>query len=278
MPVMGGVFCVGYRSWRRVWAVGVVLSSFDGVPIGFEVSGSGLLTIVFVHGLVGDRTDFDSQVPYLSEGHQVVVVDLPGSGESGRDRAQWTMEAFGEDVATVVNHLDLDRVVLVGHSLGGDVTVEAALRLGGRVKGLVWVSSFRSLDSVQSESDIEAWLAPFSVDFSAAMDDLIRRNFGSNADPLLVETVAAKARSADQTRVMGLLTSKFDHQAAVVEAIPQIEGPIFAINPDFKPNDEASFALHGIDLRIVSDVGHFTMMEDPQSFNAELADILTQVH
>jgi pimeloyl-ACP methyl ester carboxylesterase len=255
--------------------MGLVSSSFDGVPIAYELSGSGRLTIVFVHGLVGDRTDFDSQVRYFEDSYRVVGVDLAGSGESGRDRSDWTMEAFGQDVATVVKHLDLDGVVLVGHSLGGDVTVEAALRLAGRVRGLVWVSSYRTLDSVQTETQIEAWLEPFTVDFPAAMDDLNRRNFGPNADPRLVDAVATKAMSADPERVMGVLTSKLHHQTTLLEALPQIQAPVFAINPDFKPTDEASFAAHGIDLRIIPNAGHFTMMEDPQTFNIELADILT---
>ncbi len=255
----------------------VVSSSFDGVPIAFEVSGSGPLTIVFVHGLVGDHTDFDAQITYFAQTHQVLGIDLAGAGGSGRDRSSWTMESFGDDVATVVNHLGLGEVVLVGHSLGGNVAVEAALQLSGRVKALVWVSSFRSLGSVQSASQIVAWFAPFGVDFPAAMDDLSRRNFGPNADPALIEAVTTKARSADQSRAIALLTSKLHHEQAVVEALTHMDVPVFAVNPDFKPNDEASFVRHGIELRIIPGVGHFIMMEDAESFNAELDDILTQL-
>lgn len=108
--------------------MGVVGSSFDGVRIAFELSGSGPLTIVFVHGLGGDHTIFDSQIAHFAQTHQVLGIDLPGSGGSGQDRSSWTMESFGEDVATVLDHLGLNEIVLVGHSLGGNVTVEAALR------------------------------------------------------------------------------------------------------------------------------------------------------
>jgi pimeloyl-ACP methyl ester carboxylesterase len=114
----------------------MVPSSFDGTPIAFEVWGVGSPTIVFVPGLTGDRSDFSAQVSFFEGSHQVVGVDLPGNGESGRDRSVWTMAAFGQDVATVVDHLALDDLVLVGHSLGGDAIVEAALRLGGRVRDL----------------------------------------------------------------------------------------------------------------------------------------------
>lgn len=255
----------------------VVSSSVDGLPVAFEVSGSGPLTIVFIHGLVGDHADFDSLTSYVAGSQRVVAVDLPGAGESGRHRSSWTMESFGHDVATVINHLGLDELVLVGHSLGGNVTVEAALQLNGRVRGLVWVSSFRSLDSVPTSSELEAWFAPFNVDFAAAMDDLNRRNFGPNADPGLVEAVTAKARKAEPRRTLGLLKSWFEHADVVVQALPRIGAPVYAINPGFKPNDEESFARHGVDLRIIPGVGHFIMLEDPESLRAELTDIFDEL-
>ena len=51
----------------------------------------------------------------------MVAVDLGGHGESGMGREHWTMEAFGDDVAAVVRGLGLERVILVGHSMGGYV-------------------------------------------------------------------------------------------------------------------------------------------------------------
>jgi pimeloyl-ACP methyl ester carboxylesterase len=67
-------------------------------------------------------------------------------------RHAWTMPAFGEDVAAAVTGLDLPEVVLVGHSMGGDVVVEAARRLRPRVRGLVWVDVYRSLDESVSDT------------------------------------------------------------------------------------------------------------------------------
>ena len=251
-----------------------VSSSFDGVPVAFEVSGSGSSTVVFVHGLVGDHTDFDLQAGFLASTRRVVAVDLPGAGESGHDRLSWTMEGFGEDVATVVNHLGLDRVVLVGHSLGGNVTVEAARRLGGRVAGLVWLSSFRSLDSFPSTSETAAWLAPFHADPLAAVEDLNRRNFGPDADPVLINSVVAKARARDPERTLGLVTAMFQHDRTVAEALTHLDAPVVAINPTFKPIDEESFRRHGVDLKLINGVGHFLMMEAPSALNNQLQQLL----
>ena len=175
----------------------VVRSSVDGLSVAFEDRGTGAPALVFIHGLTGDHSDFEAQMSFFEMSNRVVGIDLPGSGASGRDRLEWTMAAFGRDVVDVVEHLEMDDLVLIGHSFGGDVTVEAAKRLHDRVRALVWVSSYRSLGGVKSDSQLEEWLAPFSTDFAAAMDDLTRRNFGPNADPVQVDDVAAKARGAD---------------------------------------------------------------------------------
>lgn len=250
------------------------MSPVDEVPIAFEASGGGSRAIVFVHGLVGDHTDFASQVAFFAPTHRVVALDLPGAGESGRGRVSWTMEAFGEDVAAVVEHLDLADVVLVGHSLGGNVIVEAALRLGGRVAALVWLSSFRSLDVFPSDSEAESWFAPFHADPLTAVADLNRRNFGPNADPDLVDAVAAKAKAKDPVRTLGLLTSMFQHDPTVADALHRLETPVFAVNPDFKPIDRTSFSRHNVELKLIAGVGHFLMMEAPDKLNNELQLIL----
>ena len=151
--------------------VGEVVSA-DGVPVRYAAYGDGLPAIVFVHGWSCDRRYWHGQVGHFAARFTVVTVDLAGHGESGTGRRSWTMPAFGEDVAAVVTGLDLPEVVLVGHSMGGDVVVEAARRLRPRVRGLVWVDVYRSLDESGSDAATEeetaAFMAPFRVDFGVA--------------------------------------------------------------------------------------------------------------
>ena len=255
----------------------IVVSSVDRAQVAFEDRGTGTPTLVFIHGLSGDHSDFDAQMSFFETSNRVVGIDLPGSGESGRGRVEWTMAAFGNDVADVVDHLGVSDLVLIGHSFGGDVTVEAARILGDRVRALVWVSSYRTLGGIKTDSQIEEWLAPFTTGFVAAMDDLTRRNFGPNADPDLVEAVAAKAMAADPNRAVGCLAAYVYNEPALLEGLSEIDVPVFAINPGFKPSDKASFDAHGVDLTVVDDVGHFVMMEDPDRFNQSLSGILTRL-
>ena len=100
----------------------------DGVDIHYEAMGSGSPTLVFIHGWNCDRHYWSGQLSYFAEQHQVVAIDLAGHGESGLQRTEWTIGQFGADVASVADQLALDDVILVGHSMGGPVALEAARR------------------------------------------------------------------------------------------------------------------------------------------------------
>ena len=254
--------------------IDTVASAVDGVTVAYESTGAGAPALVFVHGLSGDHSDFDGQVAYFAGTHLVVTLDLPGYGRSGTDRDTWTIATYGQDVASVADHLGLDDIVLIGHSLGGDVIVEAALRLGDRVRALVLVDSHRSLGHPMESEQIEQWLAPFHTDFAAAADDLTRRNFGSRADPEMVARVAARLAAADPEVIVQVITSKITNEPAFLRGLDAISVPTVAINGDHKPNDRASFDSHGVDLVVATGVGHFTMMEDSDTFNRLLGDAI----
>jgi pimeloyl-ACP methyl ester carboxylesterase len=173
-----------------------VAVSSDGITVSFEVHGSGTPTLVFVHGWLCDGSYWRGQLGSFAEQYQVVAIDLAGHGKSGTGRASWTMAAFGEDVAAVIEHLGVRETVLIGHSMGGDVIVETALRLPTQVTGLVWVDTYSSLDEPRTREMIQAFLVPFREDFVPATRELVRRMFLRDADPGLVEWVATDMASA----------------------------------------------------------------------------------
>ena len=104
---------------------------------------------------------------------------------------------IGADVAAVVEQVGIEDAVLVGHSMGGDVILEAALMLGRRVRGLVWVDTYRSLGGrPDSPDEIETFVAAFRRDFIGQTQLFVRSMFGPGADPDLVNWVAADMSAA----------------------------------------------------------------------------------
>jgi pimeloyl-ACP methyl ester carboxylesterase len=248
-------------------------TSPDGVPIAFEDHGTGSPSLVLVHGWSCDRTYWRGQAE-LAERHRVVTIDLAGHGESGSDRQSWTMPAFGGDVAAVVEQLGIDDAVLIGHSMGGDAIVEAALLLPGRVRGLVWVDTYPSLGTPASGEEIEAFIAPFEHDFAGHTEAFVRTMFTPTSAPELVDRVARDMASAPAAIALDAIRYSVANEAPAVAGLHRLGLPTVSISPDDREIDVASLEAHGIRTVILDGAGHFPMLEDPARFNAVLEDVV----
>jgi pimeloyl-ACP methyl ester carboxylesterase len=267
---------LGSHDRHRSKSMSGVATSQDGVPLAFEVHGAGTPTLVFVHGWSCDRHYWRGQIRALAARYQTVAVDLAGHGESGVGRRAWTMAAFGEDVVAVAEQLDLGELVLIGHSMGGDVIVEAALRLGERVAGLVWVDTYSSLGEPPTDDELEAFLAPFREDFAGATRALVRRLFTAHADAGLVEWVAADMSAAPPKLAIDALGHAVGNERGVLGGLRQLRAPVVAINPDARPTDTEALRRHGVKTILLSGVGHFLMLEDPDRFNRLLGEVIEE--
>jgi pimeloyl-ACP methyl ester carboxylesterase len=248
--------------------------SADGIPIEFDADGDGSPALVFVHGWSCDRTYWRSQMPFFADRFRVVAVDLAGHGRSGTGRHSWTMSAFGDDVAAVVERLGLDETVLIGHSMGGDVIVEAALRLDDRVKGLVWLDTYRTLGDPSYRDGDEAFVESFRQDFVRATHAFVRRVFPAGADPALVDWVADDMSAAGSDDALDALEHAINNEDAVVAALPRLTAPVVSISPADRPTDIEALGRHGVEAILLSGVGHFMMLEDPDALNPLLGGII----
>ena len=253
--------------------------SRDGVEIAYDSHGrtdGDAPTVILVHGWAGNRTFWSRQVDVLAEGYHVVTVDLGGHGESGTGRGNWNLPAFGDDVVAVVEAIGARDVALVGHSMGGDAIVFAARQLGDRVRGLVWVDTLRSLgdEPTSSAEDVAGFVAPFHADFGAAVDRFARSLFPEGADPALVDHVARSMVATPKEAALGSIGYALNRHAPIIAALAEVSAAVVAINPDVSPTDVESLRRHGVEPIILTGVGHFSMLENPDQFNPVLVATL----
>ncbi|HET8674618.1 MAG TPA: alpha/beta hydrolase [Blastocatellia bacterium] len=246
------------------------VNSADGTSIAYEVRGSGTPALIFVHGWSCDRTYWAGQLDHFSRHFKVVAVDLAGHGESGLGRKDWTMESFGNDVAAVVKKLGLRRVILIGHSMGGDVIPEAARRLPGRVEGMVWLDTYKQLGPGRTPEQVQAFVERFRANFKDTTKEFVRGMFLPGSDRALVERVAEGMSSAPPRIALASLESAFSYSRTMPRTLEEVKLPVIAINPDNAPTDIASMKRYGVEVMIMPGVGHFLHMEDPERFNGLL--------
>ena len=251
--------------------------SADGIPIAYELSGEGETTLVFVHGWSCDRGYWKSQQAELSRDFKVVLIDLAGHGESGVGRKAWTIDSFGADVAAVVKKLDLDNVILIGHSMGGDVVAAAALRMPVRITGLIWVDVYKQLRTPRTPEQRQTMLEPFRTNFVETTRTFVRGMFPPTADAALVERVVLDMSSAPPPVALASMESSISNDQKIPQILKDLDLPVVAINPEQPPTDVASLKRHGVKVVLMPGVGHFPMMEDASRFNALLRTAINEM-
>ena len=134
----------------------------DGVRIAYHQVGAGDPAIIFIHGAYSNRGGFGFQEEYFSSEHRCIAVDLRGHGESDKPDELYTMGKHGEDVGELIRYLGLERPMLVGQSMGGQVIIEAA----ARCPELVGAAA-----SLDSPSNIPGWHQRFHGPYDHLMTE-----------------------------------------------------------------------------------------------------------
>ena len=255
-----------------------VTRSADGVPIRFEVSGQGSPSLVFVHGWAFDRRLWDDQVRRLSPKNRIITLDLAGHGESGRQRAQWTMAAFGEDVKAVVEAADARQLVLIGHSMGGPVVLEAARRMPERTKGVVLVDTLFDVTQQVPPDQLDAMTKRLETDYAGTIRQFVTEYLFAPDTPASVrEQVLNHAIAIPADLSTAMLRESWAYDP--LPALRDIKAPIRAVNSDkFPTNREANRRyMQGFETIILRGTGHYPMLEDPEAFSRALAQTLAAV-
>jgi len=253
-------------------------ASADGVRIHYETAGKGRPAVVLVHCWTCDSGLWRDEVGRLAKRRQVVTLDLAGHGRSGRTRRDYTMEAFGEDVKAVADALKLDRIVLVGHSMGGAVILEAARRLGGRVVGLVPIDTLLDVEQTTDPKETDAVIAKMRVDYKGETTAFLRQYlFATTTPPAVADRVLAQTTSFPVEIALSALRNNWNYLAA--PAFEAVKVPIVAVNGDRFPTNFEANRRHApqFDALIMKGVGHYPMLEDPPRFGRLLDEARRRV-
>jgi len=248
----------------------------DGVRISYTSVGHGTPAIVFIHGWTCDHTHWRFQTPEFRKSFRVIAIDLPGHGASGADRTSWSIDGLGVDVAAVVRGLKLEQVVLVGHSLGGPVALAAAPKLRGVLRGVVAVDSLHNVEFRASSDEAARIVKEFEDDFDGAWTRFMSQFF-ANPDSEILKSILEKRNVLDRKAATPLLADycRFDLKAALAAA----GVPVRAINAaePFPTEIDINRKYGDFDAVLMSDVGHFLMLEKPAEFNRRLRTMLDQL-
>jgi pimeloyl-ACP methyl ester carboxylesterase len=256
----------------------------DGVPIAYDergTSGPGASTLVLIHGWCCDRTQFAHQLESMSKSRRVIALDLPGHGESGHERATWTIKGYGADVKAVCEKLGLERVILAGHSMGGPVSLEAARLMPGRVIGIIGIDTLQDAEFAFPKEMIPTMIASFEATFEGTIRTWIPGMLPPGTDPSIGEAIVKRAMACDKKSVLSVFPdfANLDQKAMFSAA----KVPIRCVNAApatpmaMKTAIETNRKYADFDAVLMEGVGHYPMVEKPAAFEEKLAWAIAEI-
>ncbi len=256
--------------------------SKDGTEIYYEVHGEGDITLCFVSGAGGFLENWKLQNSF-AEQYKLLLPDLGGHGKSANtNRSKFTMQAFGEDIAAVIMAEDLQKVILIGWSMGGAVILEAAKILKERVIGIIGIDTFfphpGSLYIKNSKENTDMIMQDFREDTPTKIFNLFKTlmNTGIKVSeelqneylqyPLVKsEVILSELEDLCYWDVMPHLE---DPQHPIKAIMAGLSAPEKTQRESFKPKIDAIF---------MEGHGHCLLWADHETFNTHLQRMISDI-
>jgi pimeloyl-ACP methyl ester carboxylesterase len=278
-------------SWLRSAAVEPSFAQVDGVRIRYVRRGSGP-PLVLLHGIAASIYSWRYLIPALTTDHDVLAIDLPGFGGSDQP-PDLSWELYARVVPALLQRLDVERPILIGHSMGGAVAVMLAAPHPERFSGLVLIDS-AGYNLRRPERPLLLRLAavvpPFLVERlprRALVEAGLRQVFHERSkvtEDVVEEYLAPLARPGAVAAMRSLLDSRNDAVAPrVEEAIASLRLPTLVLwgrDDRWAPPAHAlrfAAAIPGAQLLVLKDCGHMPQEERPDAVLDAVRPFLEQV-
>jgi pimeloyl-ACP methyl ester carboxylesterase len=264
----------------------------SGVNVHYVEAGKGP-PLIFLHGLGGSWKDWSANLPAFAATCQVMAVDFPGFGGSDQPEVKYSIEWFTEVVGKFIQERRLDRVNLVGHSMGGLVALNLAARPDSRVKKLIITDAVGIGDKAEFISYVmtKKILGPETrwESFEGFLKDEFRgmvNNFIKDRKP---QTARDFFESLPKNPITGNpvlpMTPSVQMSASIIDfdirpRLASIRQPtliLWGARDPVAPLQDASLLKKEIPqskLVLFPDIGHSPMIEHPSLFNQELGKFL----
>ncbi|SEQ47190.1 alpha/beta fold hydrolase [Lentzea albida] len=257
-------------------------ATVNGITIGYDDEGAGDDVLVLVHGHPFDRTMWRPQVEHFSRaGWRVIAADLRGYGETTVVSGTTPLSTFASDLAALLDHLGVERFVLGGLSMGGQIVLECARTFPERLRGLVLADTFAQAETEEgrrarndmAERLLREGMAGYAIE--------VRWKMVAPHNPVVAEFVSQLMHNAPPEGAAAALRGRAE-RPDYTETLATITVPTLVIvgsDDEYTPVGDAEYMherVPGSTLVVVEGAAHMPNLERPEVFNRAVEDLLAQ--
>lgn len=251
----------------------------------YAAAGTGPRTVLFLHGIGGNRDSFADDLPRLANSWRALAWDMPGYGASP-PIAPLTFAGLAHAVVAVLDAERAEKAVLVGHSLGGMIAQETAARFPQRVSGLVLFATsaaFGGKDDTFKNAFLAERLAPLNAGkkMPEIAEELTKGLFGPGPREAVRRRAIASMASIPEASYRAALECivTFDRR----DNLARIACPTLVLAAEHdrlappQTMERMAARIPGAAYRCIAGAGHLANFEQPAAFAAAIDDFLATI-
>lgn len=264
-----------------------IIENVAGIRLSLNVTGDGYPKLIFVHGGFCNESDWSAQVRALAPRFGVVTFDMPGHGDSGLP-TQASVVGLAEALRVIIGNWGGGRAVLVGHSLGVDVCLEAYRQSSAGIAGLILIEG-----GLVADGDPDRAVANFkeglqAVGFDTFLQSAFGEMFTPRSDPQLRQHVLERLKKMDAQFAQNIILSKIHWDASqAARVLARVNVPVLLLQSTYFDETFRRRSLErgmttpwtelvlrqipSAELHCVPGVGHFTQIEAAGIVNEYIA-------
>jgi len=269
--------------------------NFEGYDVSYQVEGTGI-PLLLIHGFGEDKDVWNNQLEVIKEFAKVIVVDLPGSGNSmkenpifsGADIANLSsIDFYVKMVYKFIEHLQLKEVILLGHSFGGYITLEFAVQHEYLLRGFGLIHSTAYADSeekkVNRQRGIELMEKYSGYDFlKTSIPNLFTADF-KNEHPKQIEAYIERTKKFD-TKTLQCYYRSMIARSDRIDVLRNTKKPVLIVAGEqdivVPINDSlAQASLPSVCMiHIIKEAAHSSMFEASEKLNFAINEFISEVN
>ncbi|THG29295.1 alpha/beta fold hydrolase [Naasia lichenicola] len=260
-------------------------TTIGDVELFYTDEGTGALTLVLLHGWTCDSHDWIHQLPFLTESWRVLAFDSRGHGRSSAPASGYTPHDLADEVVDFVDQMQLERVVLVGHSLGGVVASIVASRDPDRIAGVVVIDPPYGFDEEGAQRNLGLVGALHAGPANEVVAGFFGVLEGPHTPPHLITWHRRRALGSPERVVAAVAEGTHGSMDSIVN-LPHTLGlitarrvPTLAIHISSAKAEWEGGLMHDPLSRSVAfeNAGHWVHQEEPAAVNAVIGDWIGRV-
>lgn len=258
----------------------------DGLRLYYEEEGAGE-PLVLIHGASQDTLSWHDVIKYLQQTHKVYAIDLPGHGKSAlHDRRPTTTTAeYTHYIGRFLDEKGIEDAILIGHSMGGGISIAASIAMPERIKGVVSVcggAAFRGPTGVTYQPDM---LRAAEINPTAWLETIFHSILGRTTPVERQREMAFDVTRCSPYVAYGDLQVYTSWN--LYESLHLVKKPVFYImgeddwssTPAMAEATSKLFAERGVATEVneLKGIGHIVHWEQPDAFNKVLDGVLVRL-